>query len=192
MVSITKYLRNAHQDYNEVLHHTSQNGQHQKIYKCWRGCGEKRIHLPFLMYVFNTINSLQTLILVFPCGSVVKNLPPNEGDAGSIPESERSLGEENGNPLGYPCLGNSMDRGPWWATVHRVTKEFDMTKQLNNSHADLATSHQFWYVVFPFLYQFSSVAQLCPTLSPHEPQHTRPPCPSPSPRVYSNSCPLSR
>ena len=39
--------------------------------------------------------------------------------------------------------------------------------------------------------QFSSVAQSCPTLRPQEPQHTRPPCPSPTPRVYSDSCPLS-
>ena len=38
----------------------------------------------------------------------------------------------------------------------------------------------------------SSVAQLCPTLQPHEPQHTRPPCPSPTPGTYSNSCPLSQ
>ena len=30
------------------------------------------------------------------------------------------------------------------------------------------------------------------SLRPHEPQHARPPCPSPTPRVYSNSCPLSR
>ena len=40
--------------------------------------------------------------------------------------------------------------------------------------------------------QFSSVAQSCSTLRPHEPQDTRPPCPSPTPRVYLNSCPLSR
>ena len=39
--------------------------------------------------------------------------------------------------------------------------------------------------------QFSSVTQLCPTLQPHGLQHARPPCPSPTPRVYSNSCPLS-
>ena len=39
--------------------------------------------------------------------------------------------------------------------------------------------------------QFSSVAQLCLTLRPHALQHTRPPCPPPSPGVYSNSCPLS-
>ena len=40
--------------------------------------------------------------------------------------------------------------------------------------------------------QFSSVAQSCPTLQPHESQHARPHCPSQTPRVYSNSCPLSR
>ena len=40
--------------------------------------------------------------------------------------------------------------------------------------------------------QFSSVTQSCPTLRPHKPQHTRPPCPSPTPRVYSVSCPSSR
>ena len=34
--------------------------------------------------------------------------------------------------------------------------------------------------------QFSSVAQLCPTLQPHELQHARPPCPSPTPGVYPN------
>ena len=41
-------------------------------------------------------------------------------------------------------------------------------------------------------FQFSSVAQSCPTLRPHEPQHARPPCPSPAPRVHPNPCPSSR
>ena len=40
--------------------------------------------------------------------------------------------------------------------------------------------------------QFSSVAQSCPTLQPHGLQHSRLPCPSPTPRAYSNSCPLSQ
>ena len=39
--------------------------------------------------------------------------------------------------------------------------------------------------------QFSSVAQSCPTLQPHELQHTRPPCPSPTPGVHPNPCPSS-
>jgi len=53
---------------------------------------------------------------------VVKNLPANEEDVGSIPGSGRSPGEGNGNPLQYSYLGNPMDRGAWWATVHGVTK----------------------------------------------------------------------
>ena len=52
---------------------------------------------------------------------MVKNPPAYAGDAedvGSIPGSGRSLGEGNGNPLQYSCLGNPMDRRAWWATVH--------------------------------------------------------------------------
>ena len=49
----------------------------------------------------------------------VKNLPAvqdtacNAGDPSWIPGSERSPGEENGNPLRYSCLGNPMDTGAW-------------------------------------------------------------------------------
>ena len=64
----------------------------------------------------------------FPGGSLVKNLPANVGDAGSIPGSERSLGERNGNPVQYSSLGNPTDRGAWQATVHGVTEESDMTR----------------------------------------------------------------
>ena len=58
---------------------------------------------------------------------MVKNLPANSGNLGSILGSERSPREENGNPLQYPCLGNAMDRGAWRATVYGVTKESDTT-----------------------------------------------------------------
>ena len=63
----------------------------------------------------------------FPGRSVVKNPPASAGDSGSIPGSERSLGEGNGNPLQYSCLGNPLDRGAWRATVHGVAKESDTT-----------------------------------------------------------------
>ena len=56
---------------------------------------------------------------------MVKNLPANAGDTREvclIPESERSLGKGNGNPLQYSCLGNSMDRGVWLATVSGVAR----------------------------------------------------------------------
>ena len=51
---------------------------------------------------------------------MVKDLPASAGDVrdvGSIPGSERSPGEGNGNPLQYSYLENSMDRGDWWAIV---------------------------------------------------------------------------
>ena len=63
----------------------------------------------------------------FPGVSVVKNLPANAGDAGSILGSGRSHREGIGNPLQYSCLGNSMDRGAWQATVHGVTRKSDTT-----------------------------------------------------------------
>ena len=58
---------------------------------------------------------------------MVKNLPANTGDMGSIPGLGRSPGEENGNPLQYSCLENSMDRGAWRDIVHGVMKESDTT-----------------------------------------------------------------
>ena len=98
---------------------------------------------------------------------VVKNPPANAGDTrntGSIPGSGRSPGEGNGNPLQCSCLENSMDRGAWQATVHAVPKN----------------SVQF------------SRSVVSDSLQRHGLQHTRLPCPSPTPGVYSNSCPLSQ
>ena len=65
-----------------------------------------------------------------PGGTVVKNPPANAGDArdmGSIPGLRGSLGVENGNPLQYSCLEIFMDTGAWFAIVHGVAKELDMT-----------------------------------------------------------------
>ena len=58
----------------------------------------------------------------FPGGSVVKESVCSAGDPGSVPGSGRSPGEGNGNPLQYSCLGNFMDRGALWATVHGVAR----------------------------------------------------------------------
>ena len=62
------------------------------------------------------------LVVLAPGGSVVKYPPENAGDsrdAGSIPGLGRYPGVGNGNPLQYSCPENHMDRGAWWATVHR-------------------------------------------------------------------------
>ena len=56
---------------------------------------------------------------------VVKNLPASAGDArdvGLIPGLGRSPERGHGNLLQYSCLGKSMDKGAWQATVHGVTK----------------------------------------------------------------------
>ena len=63
----------------------------------------------------------------FPGGSDGKASVYNVGDPRSIPGSGRSAGEGNGSPLSYSSLRNPMDRGAWWATVHGVTKDSDMT-----------------------------------------------------------------
>ena len=73
----------------------------------------------FLLYMFNVS---VCKYVGFPGGSVVKNLPASTGDMGLIPGSGRSSGEGNGSPLQDSCLGNSMDRGAWWATFHVVAK----------------------------------------------------------------------
>ena len=62
-------------------------------------------------------------------GSEVKNLPTNARDVGLILGLGRFPGEGNGNPLQYSCLGNPMNRGTWWATVHGLAKSWTL---LNN------------------------------------------------------------
>ena len=71
-----------------------------------------------------------------------------------------------------------MDRGAWWATVHGVAKSQTRLKWLS-MHEPIPSV------------QLCSVPQLCLTLSNPTDCSTQPPCPSPTPGVYSNSCPLS-
>ena len=85
-------------------------------------------HKPFLKENMFTSIFFQPFYLFVSClwalsgGSVIKNFPASERDMGSITGWGRSRGEGNGNPFQYSCLGNHMDRGTWWATVHGVTK----------------------------------------------------------------------
>ena len=58
----------------------------------------------------------------FPGDSDGKESACSVGDLGSIPGLERSPEGRHGNPLQYSCLENSMDRGAWRVTVHRIAK----------------------------------------------------------------------
>ena len=118
-----------------------------------------------------------------------------------IPVSDRSPGVGHGNPLQYSCLENPTGQRSLRATVHRVVKSWTWLKRLSTcTHTHIHThahthskSHMATYTcqaLYIHSVQFSSVVQSCTTLWSHGRQHTRPPCPSPTPRVYSNSCPL--
>ena len=64
----------------------------------------------------------------------VKYLPASSGDtrdSGSVPGLGGPPGGEHGNTLQYSCLENLMDRGAWWATVHRVTKSWTRVRQFS-------------------------------------------------------------
>ena len=92
-----------------------------------------------ICFIYNYLHSIYVLftttytalILYFWASlvaqSVLKNPPPNIRDVGLIPGLGKSLGEGNSNLFQYSCLGNPRDREAWWATVHGVTKELDMT-----------------------------------------------------------------
>ena len=81
---------------------------------------------------YTLLNSRKTLIYKnskhlglsrgFAGGSDGKEFVGNAGDLGSIPGSETSLGEGNGNPLQYSCLEDSRHSGAWWAAVYGVAK----------------------------------------------------------------------
>ena len=78
-------------------------------------------------------------IMGFPGGTVVKNPSTNIGDreAGdmvSIPGSGRSPGVGNDNPCQYSCLGNTMDRGAWQATVHGIAESQTRPREKARTH----------------------------------------------------------
>ena len=75
-------------------------------------------------------------------------------------------------------------------TTSKMTSSFLEQKEPEN---DRSHSRILWNMnAFSLSVQFNSVTQSCPTLWPHESQHARPPYPSPTPGVRSNSCPPSQ
>ena len=84
-----------------------------------------RMSLPILCYLIKAEGT--------PWWLSGKESACNTGDLGSICGSGISPGGRNGNPIQDSCLGNPMDRGTWWPTVHRVTKGSDMTYWLKTT-----------------------------------------------------------
>ena len=96
-------------------------------------------NIKHLVYLFIYFGCTQ---FSFPGGSVVKNLPADAENVGSIPWLGRSPGGGNGNPLQYSCQGNHMDCGAWWATVHGVTKTWI---QLSD-YTHVCAQSQLWHM----------------------------------------------
>ena len=78
---------------------------------------------------------------------VVENLPANAGDRSSIPGLRGFPGGGHGNPFQYSCLENPMDRGAWWAPVHRL-------QRIGHDWSELACStHGSWQELVHFSFR---------------------------------------
>ena len=119
--------------------------------------------------------------------------------------------EGNGSPLQCSCLENPRDGEAWWAAIHGVPQSQTRLKRVSSRSSSASRNEKerentyyqgiaCWPIEIR-LYatdnetnwkilsvQFSPSA-MSDSLRPRELQHTRLPCPSPTPRAYSNSCP---
>ena len=84
-----------------------------------------RVHITKCILLINNI------IRVFPGGCVGKEPPFNPGDTRNVDQGFPREG--NGNPLHYSCLGNTIDRRVWQATVHGVTRSWTRMSTHNNN-----------------------------------------------------------
>ena len=99
--------------------------------------GENHKTIWKMLFIRNVVRTQQNLQWFSQTGGTSGKEPACQSEdirgTDSIPGSGRSPGEGNGNPRQYFSLENPMDRGTWWATVHRVAKsqsrkESDMTE----------------------------------------------------------------
>ena len=120
----------------------------------------------------------------------------------------QSTGEGNGKPLQYSCFENPMSSMKYPNQIDYIlcSQRGRSSKQTAKTRlgADCGSDHELLIAKFRLKLKkvgkttrpFSSVqfsrSVMSDSLRPHEPQHTRPLCPSPTPRVHPNSCPLSR
>ena len=144
--------------------------------------------LPFAIF-----NAILPFKLGFPGGSAGKESACNAGDLGSIPGLGRSSGDGDGLPMPVSWPGEFHGLYGSWGC-----KESDMTEQLSlyffrhlsymNSRAQVKKQ----YDPIDLISDQISRSVVSNSLRPHESQHARPPCPSPTPGVHSDSRPLSQ
>ena len=105
------------------------------------------VRTPSLCFQSNWRHFISCLLYNFYTCHWASNLPTNAGDirdTGSIPGLGRSPRGGHGNPFQYSCLENPMDRGAWWATVHRVAKSQTWLKQLHtHTHIHVINRRKF-------------------------------------------------
>ena len=102
----------------------------------------------YLFYVWYCVYRISLV------AQTVKNLPAvQEAQVWCLPGSGRSPGEGNGSPLQYSCLENPMDRGAWWAAVHRVAQS---RAQLSDWHCTVVCN-----LPHPRLPQLCPQSRLC-------------------------------
>ena len=86
----------------------------------------------------------------------------------SIPGSERSPGGEHGNLLQYSCLENPMNRGVWWAMIHRVTKSWTQLKPHSTQNLFfLNFQFQIWHILLFLLWPWLLVLNSIPHSKPY-------------------------
>ena len=153
------------------------------------------IHL-FVLYVWVSISAS----VQFSCSVVSDSLQPYElqhtrlsclsPTPGAVQTHVHWIGDafQPSHPLLFPSafnLSQHQDLFQWVSSLHQVAKVLELQLQ-----------HQSFQWIFRIFSEVSSVqfshSVMSDSLWPHESQHARPPCPSPTPRVHSNSCPSSR
>ena len=108
-----KYLTNAFQTENTETPSQNISASLDLIYSV---CREAFVFLGVDLAAFESLPAFEEFPAVYMASLMaqrVKQSACSVGDLDSIPESGRSPGEGNGNPLQYSCLKNPMDRGAW-------------------------------------------------------------------------------
>ena len=132
--------------YNVVfLWHSKMNQPHVRVHPLLFG-------LPFHAGHQSALRRISHVVQYYcRCGLDSQESACNAGDQGLIPGAGRSPGEGNGSPLQYSCLENSMDRGAWQTTAHRVTKSWTRLS------ITLFTLYNIISLVICFIYSIDSI-----------------------------------